>query len=409
MMNKNKKVNILVVGRGMYVCGRGTEEYGTIMPAICEWKRNGNLGEVYVAGTSPESISVAKQKIDELQRNMGIKIHVKYFPENNRVNPECYKNAIHKIPKPAVCIVAVPDNLHSKIAGDAIKEDLHTLVVKPLAPTLQEVRELIDLGQKKRVYCAVEFHKRFDCANLKLKDTISQGIIGDPLYFLVEYSQRKSIPQERFKKWVTSTNIFQYLGIHYVDIIYFATGATPLRAMAIGQKEWLAKKAIDTYDSIQGIIEWETTSGKKFTSHILTNWIDPEKTSAMSDQKIKVIGTKGRFESDQKKRGITIVSDKRGIEVPNPYFSSAYGAKGQVFYRGYGIESIHQFLNDVIQIEKGAKKISDLEDKRPTFKQSIVPTAVLEAINKSLKSNGEWITVQGHSKIWTESLYQPKT
>ena len=38
-----------------------------------------------------------------------------------------------------------------------------------------------------------------------------------------------------------------------------------------------------------------------FTETILTNWIDPENSSAMSDQKIKFIGTKGRFEADQKK------------------------------------------------------------------------------------------------------------
>ena len=45
------------------------------------------------------------------------------------------------------------------------------------------------------------------------------------------------------------------------------------------------------------------------------------------------------------------------------------------------------------RIEKGEIESEDLEDKRPTFKQSIVPTAVLEAINKSLKNNGKWIVV----------------
>lgn len=389
-----KTLNVLVVGAGMYVCGRGTGGYGTIMPAVLEWKKENSPGEVYIAGTNPVGVRTAKRKIDELQRKMNVKVSITYFPQGNKQDKACYKEAAHKIPKPAVCIVAVPDNLHKDVTTGSMREGLHILVVKPLAPTVKEVHELINLQRKNKVYCAVEFHKRFDHANLKLKDTIEQGLIGDPLYFLAEFSQRKSMPAKVFKKWVEATNVFQYLGIHYVDIIYFATKAIPERAMAIGQKEWLRAIGINAFDSIEAIVEWKMPSGKRFTSHILTNWIDPESTSAMSDQRIKAIGTKGRFESDQKRRGVTIVTDEKGIEEPNPYFCCDYGTKGNVEYRGYGIESIHQFLNDVIKIENSELKIDDLEGKRPTFKESIVPTKVLEAVNKSLRNNGKWIYIK---------------
>jgi len=383
-----KPINILVIGTGMYVCGRGTEGYGTIMPAICEWKKEESAGNVYISATNQKSIRIARGKIAKLQRNMNVKFPVKYFTGD-------IKEAIQKTPKPACAIVVVPDDMHRKIAGLAIEKGLHTLVVKPLAPTTREVNELVALQKRNKVHCAVEFHKRFDLANLKLKDAIAAGKIGDPLYFLVEYSQKRSVPSKIFKKWVKKTNVFQYLGIHYADIIYFATKAIPKRAMAVGQKGWLTSKGINTYDSIQGVIEWKMPSGKNFTSYILTNWIDPEKTSAMSDQTIKVIGTEGRFESDQKNRGITIVTDEKGIEQPNPYFCAPYGMDGNVSYRGYGIESVLQFLKDVIQIENKKLKLKDLEGKRATFKESVVPTAVLEAINKSLKGNGKWVTIHG--------------
>ena len=87
------------------------------------------------------------------------------------------------------------------------------------------------------VYGLVEFHKRLDHANLKIKDSIDSGLIGDLLYVHVEYSQRRSIPSEIFSKWVEGTNIFQYLGVHYVDIIYFVTGYLPKRLVATGQKK----------------------------------------------------------------------------------------------------------------------------------------------------------------------------
>ncbi len=388
-----KPFNIVVAGTGMYVCGRGTDGYGTIMPAICEWSKVNDIGEIYIAGRSRKGIKAAKEKIKRLQRKMDTAISIRYFPDK-KDDAGCYLEAIRNIPKPACAIVAVPDNLHKEIAAAAIKEGLHTFVVKPLVPTVKEAWELIKLQDEKKVYCAVEFHKRLDYANLKLKDTIHQGLVGDPLYFIAEFSQRKSMPTKIFKKWIKTTNIFQYLGIHYVDVIYFATGAAPIRAMAIGQKRWLYSKGIDTYDSIEGVIEWLLPSGKKFISCILTNWVDPDSTSAMSDQKIKVVGTKGRFESDQKKRGIMIVTDEKGIEEPNPYFCTAFGADGDVSYHGYGIESIHQFLKDAMQIKEGNLTIEELERKRPTFRQSVIPTVVLEAINISLRKDGKWVEIK---------------
>ena len=52
---------------------------------------------------------------------------------------------------------------------------------------------------------------------------------------------------------------------------------------------------------MQVVIEWERKDGGLFVSTHITNWIDPDETSAMSDQKINVVGTKGRFQADQKK------------------------------------------------------------------------------------------------------------
>lgn len=40
-----KPLNILVIGTGMYTCGTGTETYGTVMPAVFEWKRKNSAGE----------------------------------------------------------------------------------------------------------------------------------------------------------------------------------------------------------------------------------------------------------------------------------------------------------------------------------------------------------------------------
>ena len=42
------------------------------------------------------------------------------------------------------------------------------------------------------------------------------------------------------------------------------------------------------------------TDGSKFTETIITSWVDPDSSSAVSDQKIKFVGTNGRYEAEQK-------------------------------------------------------------------------------------------------------------
>jgi len=251
------------------------------------------------------------------------------------------------------------------------------------------------LACERGLYAAVEFHKRWDKANLMMKDKIQGGYLGDLLYCWVEYSQRKSIPTEIFKAWAEKTSILQYLGVHYVDIVRFCTGATPKRVMSVGQKRWLPTKGIDAYDSIQCVIEWEMLEGYRFTQTVLTNWIDPETSSAMSNQKIKMVGTKGRFESDQKERGIRINIDDRYFEQPNPDYCMDYiDDKGNKTWRGYGIDSIKTFLSDVENINSSKVDIESLELVRPSFSEALISTAVIEAAHKSLFTDNKWQSVK---------------
>ena len=158
----------------------------------------------------------------------------------------------------------------------------------------------------------------------------------------------------------------QYLGVHYIDIVRFATGAKPLRVMAMGQKSWLKEQGLDVYDAIQCMVEWMTNSGHTFNQTLLVNWIDPETSSTMSDQKIKFVGTNGRYEGDQKERGVRILFDGQPLEEPNPDFCSAYKATdGNLAWEGYCIDSIIRFLHDVSSIINTKNKPQDFEANRP--------------------------------------------
>ena len=389
-------LNIIVIGAGMYSIGRGTDGFGTILPSIGEWKRNGgDVGKVVFVSTNFESSKIVLEKSNKLRNETGIELDIEAFPKKEGHYHSAYKEIIYSIPKPACVIIVVPDHLHYQVAKDCLEANLAVLIVKPLTPTVGEGKELVELAEKNNLYAAVEFHKRWDKANLMMKDVIQKNNIGDLLYCWVEYSQRKSIPTEIFKAWTEKTSILQYLGIHYIDIIRFTTNAKPKRVMAVGQKKWLPDQGLDAYDSIQCFIEWIEPNGNVFTQIILTNWIDPESSSSMSDQKIKVVGTKGRFESDQKNRGININIDDLGINQPNPYFCTEYGDKtGKKKWEGYGIDSVTEFLSDVTKINSGAVTREFLKAERPIFSEALVSTSVVEAAHASLMQNNIWKNVE---------------
>lgn len=388
-------MNIVIIGTGMYVSGRGTNSYGTILPAISEWKRKKNIvKKVLLVGTNGDHSNTALKKAEDLQKLTGVSFSVRAHPEMGMNDRKAYQHILDNIEQPACAIVVVPDHLHYEVTRACLEAGLHTLVVKPLTPTIEEAKKLIDLAVKKNIYGAVEFHKRWDKQNLMLRDTINSGRIGVPLYCWVEYSQQKIIPTKIFKSWVNKTNVFQYLGVHYIDLIRFITDAIPIRAMALGQKKWLKSKGLDVHDAIQCIVEWKMRDGHKFTQTILTNWIDPETSSSMSDQKIKVVGTKGRFESDQKERGVRILVDGQYLEEPNPDFCMPYGTKnGEMTWHGYGIESINMFLDDILSIYQGTNTVIDFENIRPSFSEAMISSCVLEAVNDSLESRGEWSSI----------------
>jgi len=388
-------MKIVVVGNGVYVSGRGTRGYGTILPAVFEYGReNPDVDEVIMLGTNVAHAREAKDKAVELMNLMQVSIKISSGPESETSGMRATAKFLGTIPGPCCAIVAVPDHLHYPIATMCIEAGMHILVVKPLAPRISEVDQLVKILEKKKLYGAVEFHKRYDRHNRKLKEVFMSGQLGNLLYCDIEYSQKKHVPSADFTSWVDKTNIVQYLGVHYIDMIYFLTGACPTRAQAVGQDGWLRERGIQAYDTIHTTIEWELGSGHKFYSFMRNGWIDPESSTANSDQKIKLVGTRGRFESDQKRRGLKLITDENGVEDVNPDFCSTYlGENGELTHEGYGIQSVRAFLEDVIQLVQGEITIESLSKSRPTFEEARFSTAAIEAVAKGLETPGHWVDV----------------
>ena len=73
----------------------------------------------------------------------------------------------------------------------------------------------------------------------------------------------------------------------------------------------------------------------------------------------------------------------------------SYGTDdGDIYWHGYGIESIKTFLNDIVSLNNGTNTLSDLEGNRPSFRESLISTMVTEASHKSLESGSRWEAIE---------------
>jgi len=382
-------LNILVVGAGMYVTGRGTTGLGTVLPALAQISRKVAIGKVIVVATRSENAALVLSVTARINQTLGTSLQVEYRAIHGSLGETIQDLSVD------CAMICVPDHLHFEVADALMRRNIHCLIVKPLVPTAVEARSLISLQNANELHCAVEFHKRFDEQNLVVRKLLQQGRLGRPLYMVVAYSQRIGIPLETFRTWASRTNIFQYLGVHYVDLIYFLTGLTPIRVSAVGTRGVLDSRGVNTWDAILATIVWRGVgSSDEMVTQLAIGWVDPPGTSALSDQRFLLVGSEGRMDLDQKDRGVTLVTATGGIETVNPYFSMVLDdCNGTATFQGYGFKSIERYVLDVCDVIAGRVSSKLLQVTRSSLQQALVSTCVVEAANRSLELNGEWSTV----------------
>ena len=128
-----------------------------------------------------------------------------------------------------VDVVTRPDT-HAKIVGDAARAGLAIICQKPLAPTVEEARQIVDVTAKAGVRFMVHENFRFQPWYREIKSLLDAGAIGDQLHTL-SFRNRAGdgwgddaylARQPYFQKMVRFL-IFE-AGIHTVDTFRYLAG-----------------------------------------------------------------------------------------------------------------------------------------------------------------------------------------
>jgi len=281
----------------------------------------------------------------------------------------------------AVSIVT-PDFLHREMAVEAAKAGKHILVEKPMDTTAEGCQEMIEAARSNGVLLQVDFHKRFDPYLKEIKLAVEGGKLGPIQYGYVHMEEQITMPTELIVGWADRTSPAWLLGIHMYDILRWILGSEARRVFATSVKRRLKELGIDVVDSIQAKIEFE--GGANFV--VDTSWILPENYETMVNQSIRIIGDLGLMEVDLQDRGIRACFGKEPVTTRNPvYLRVDKTRRGEMIRRGYGVEGITSFIDNVGFLLSGGK-LENLEGKYPSGEDGLAATRIALAVHESAET-----------------------
>jgi len=194
-----EKVKVGVIGTGF------------IGPAHIEALRR--LGNIEVAALAECSEGVAKSKAEML----GIE---KYYGDYKQLLKDRDIQSVH---------ICSPNYLHYQMAKEALEAGKHTICEKPLAISVAEAEELVELADKKGLVNAVNFNIRYYPLMRQVKVMVEKGDVGDILAIQGSYLQDWLFYQTDYNwrlepEMSGPSRAIADIGSHWMDLIECITG-----------------------------------------------------------------------------------------------------------------------------------------------------------------------------------------
>jgi len=196
----------------------GVAGLGFIGPAHIEALRR--VPGIEVIAVTESSEELAKEKAQQL----GIEKYYGNFDTLLKDDIEC----VH---------ICTPNNLHYEMSKAAILSGKHVVCEKPLATTVEEGKELLELAKEKGLVHAVHFNIRYYPMVRQMKAMQEKGELGeiysiigsylqDWLYYVTDYNWRLEPELSGKSKAVAD------IGSHLMDLLEYISGVKITEVMA---------------------------------------------------------------------------------------------------------------------------------------------------------------------------------
>ncbi len=395
------------------VIGGGMITGFQLLPTIYYMQRQGLLGDIHICALNSPPLA-ALQNDSTLVKGFpgqGFTPH----PDPAKVSakdvfPNLYKEVLVSAPKGSIAVVAVPDQFHYDAVMAALDAEQHVCVVKPLVLTHKQAEEIGRKAQQRGLLVAVEYHKRFDHRSLMARRAYRSGRFGQFRLGQAHLHECWYYRNSNFQNWCTCENsdMFTYIGCHYVDLVAFVTGLKPTSVSVYGLKDKYPNGR-EGYLWTDARVVWENgaclsianalgypDAGAGGNSQGITLWGAGDKDGTLIFHSDQYRGLKYSYTAPSGDPGDTQYTE------PNPdYFQLLDQGGACLTPVGYGHRSVEHILNagrEVSQIGDLAKRQAwlkkvDEEGILATPLNSSYNELVIEAGRKSILSGGREVQI----------------
>ena len=210
----------------------------------------------------------------------------------------------------AVMISATPETTHHPMTKAALELGKHVLLEKPIALTLDEADELIEIAEQKGVKFTIGYSQRFNSKQALVKRSLRDGTLGEPVNVLISRHITRKLGDKIGGRIKLSPAAME--ATHDIDFaLWILEPRKPIRVYAQAVEK-VQKPKYDLSDFMSIVITMD--DGVVVT--IGAGWILPPGYPNFSATWMEVVGSEGALLMDDSHRDITMTTMSDGVVFP---------------------------------------------------------------------------------------------
>lgn len=210
----------------------------------------------------------------------------------------------------AVYISATPETLHFPMARDCLTAGKHVFLEKPIAITLAEADELIEIARRKQLKFTIGYSQRFNAKQAYVKQCVADGTLGEPVSAMVSRHLSRSLGDKINTRTRLSPAAME--ATHDIDFVLWCLApAKPVRVYCQSVSK-VNRARNNTPDCCWITVTMET--GVIFT--IGAGWILPPLYPNYSTTQIEFVGSNGALLIDDSHKDVALLTMEKGLVYP---------------------------------------------------------------------------------------------
>lgn len=210
----------------------------------------------------------------------------------------------------AVVVSATPETLHFPMTKAALEAGKHVLLEKPMAVTLDEADELIDLAEAGGLKFTIGYSQRFNSKQAMIKRAITAGTLGDVSSILLSRHITRSLGAKISGRTKLSPAAME--ATHDLDFAFWCL--EPRRPVRVySQNAWGIRKDTLGCPDTQYLV---VTMDDGVVVTVGAGMSLPPGYPNASTTWMEVIGTEGAILADASHRDIVLNTVSHGVQFP---------------------------------------------------------------------------------------------